>query len=186
MSSSLGFFASQISGHLSTNNFSSIATLNGTGGASSVTFSSIPSIYSHLQIRYIARSDGSGGHLRMRTNGDTASNYTIHFLKGDGTSASAYGTGGTTFMGDSPYLYSGFLTNAYQAGIIDTLDYANVNKYKTIRTLLGQDGNGSANATIELWSGLWQSTSAISSITLYMDDSSNFTTYSQFALYGVK
>jgi hypothetical protein len=186
MSSSIGIYASQISGHLVTNNYSSIATLNGTGSSGTITFSSIPSTYTHLQIRYIARSDGSGGHLRMRTNGDTGSNYTIHFLKGDGTSASAYGTGGTSFMGDSPYLYSGFLTNAYQAGIIDTLDYANVNKYKTIRTLLGQDNNGGGNAAIELWSGLWQSTSAISSITLYMDDSSNFTTASQFALYGIR
>jgi len=54
--------------------FESIATATGSG-QTSVTFSSIPSTYKHLQIRIIARDNsgngGGSGALRLRFNGDT-------------------------------------------------------------------------------------------------------------------
>jgi hypothetical protein len=65
---------------------------------------------------------------------------------------------------------------------MDILDYANTNKFKTTRTLEGYDANGSGN--VSLTSGLWQSTSAINSITITAVGT--FNQYSQFALYGVK
>ena len=41
--------------------YDSIATVVvGSGGASSITFSSVPSTYKHLQIRFIARNDVGG------------------------------------------------------------------------------------------------------------------------------
>ena len=65
--------------------------------------------------------------------------------------------------------------------IVDILDYANTNKYKTMRALDGFDANGSGYAV--LWSGNWRSTSAVSTITI---TGGTFAQYSSFALYGIK
>ena len=74
----------------------------------------------------------------------------------------------------------------FSAGVLDILDYANVNKYTTTRVLSGFNTNGSANGTaVFLSSGLWMSTSAVTSITL-TGRSTNIGQYSSFALYGIK
>ena len=66
--------------------------------------------------------------------------------------------------------------------MIDILDYSNTNKYKTARVLGGMDFNGSGSASLQ--SGLWMSTSAVTSITC-ISAGNNWTTGTQIALYGV-
>jgi hypothetical protein len=73
-------------------------------------------------------------------------------------------------------------TTAPTATVTDIIDYANTNKYKTLRSLGGTDRNGTGE--IQLASGLWMNTTAISSIQI--TTGANFTTTTQFALYGVK
>ena len=89
----LGVIDSGKSGHLSTNNYSSISTVTvGSGGASIITFSSIPSTYTHLQVRGIGRSTNAGSGVTqfyMQLNGDTGANYSNHILYGDGGSVGA-------------------------------------------------------------------------------------------------
>jgi len=188
MSSSIGIYASQISGHLVTNNYSSIQTVTvGSGGASSITFSSIPSTYTHLQLRGISRSDASGtnGVVIMYLNGVTTAsgNYSTHLLRGNGSSASAYGASGDVIQGVSPA--SSASSNVFGASIWDILDYTNTNKNKVVRTLSGEDNNG--DGIIQLSSGmLYSSQAAVTSITLVNNSSANFLQYSSFALYGVK
>ena len=75
--------------------------------------------------------------------------------------------------------------NAFGVTIIDILDYANTNKYKTFRSLVGSDTNDT-NGAVGLASGSWRSTSAITSITLSNNVSGNLAQYSSFALYGIK
>ena len=70
------------------------------------------------------------------------------------------------------------------APIVDVLDYANTNKFKTIRNLEGFDVNGSGGL-VALTSGLYRSTSAITSIKL-TPNAGNYAQYSHFALYGIK
>ena len=72
-------------------------------------------------------------------------------------------------------------TSAPNAGVVDILDCSNTSKYKTMRALCGTDTNGGGE--VGLFSGVWQSTSAISSITISF---SNIAQYSTFALYGIK
>ena len=188
----LGIIASQISGHLAPafdSEFESIATvLVGSGGTTSVSFTSIASTWKHLQIRWIARENtGSVStpdeNVRIRFNSDTGSNYSIHRLSGTGSSTYADG-----YNNQSDVVATGFSGNAatagiYGAGVIDILDYANTNKYKTIRALSGVDQNGSG----AIWfnSGNWRNTSAITSIEL-RESTNGFKQYSQFALYGIK
>lgn len=184
-----GIYASQITGHLSTNSYESIQTYTLSSSQATITFSSIPSTYKHLQIRFIARDSDTGttfDYTTLQYNGDTSSaNYTYHVLSGNGSAAAGSG-GGTGIVNYSVggYIAAGGNTaNLFGAGVIDILDYANTSKYKTVRTLSGMDKNGAG--WVHISSGLWLSTSAISSITVGSQTGS-LVQYSQFALYGVK
>ena len=158
----------------------------GAAGASSVTFTNIPNTYSHLQIRIIAkdsRAVGNLSNLYMTFNSDTGANYSSHQLYGDGSSAGAVAATSQSSIYFGNCASATTIANMFGATITDVLDYANTNKNKTIRTLTGGDNNGSG--VVALNSGLWRSTSAISSITI-TPLVANFAQYSQFALYGIR
>ena len=178
----------------STNSYESIATQTISGSTtSSVTFSSIPSTYKHLQIRYLARtsrSSSDGDYTRFRFNGDTTNNYsTQHWFGGDGSGVLASYDGAS-----GPGMYVERLTAASQlassfgVGIVDILDYTSTNKTKVLRYLTGADVNGAFNTyNIRMGSGMWlTSNTAVSSITIDVGIGPYFATNSQFALYGIK
>jgi hypothetical protein len=160
--------------------YESIATAVGTGSSGSITFSSIPSTYKSLQIRFIANSSTNYG-LLIHLNGDTAANYSYHRLQGNGSAAAAAGVASTsnTYVATSiPVTYSG-------AAIIDIVDYASTSKNKTIKTFYGDDTNGAGQ--VQLSSVAWYNTAAITSISLKLEASgSPLSTNSIFALYGIK
>ena len=168
-----------------TNSYESIATINPNGSSSTVTFSSIPSTYKHLQVRLIARWNESPNYgLILRANGDSGSNYSAHLLTGDGSSAGANSYVSSTFaypLGNAAG--SGLGSNIYSTVVIDLLDYQNTNKNKTVRALGGYDANGSGQ--LNLSSSAWYNTAAINSITVG-STVGTFTTASQIALYGIK
>lgn len=149
------------------------------GGATSLEWTSIPSTYTHLQIRVMNLSGSATGDLRLQFNSDTGSNYSLHYLAGDGATASAGGTANTTYA----YCGQGGSSTNPAVSVIDVLDYANGNKYKTTRTLSGYDPNGTGG-WIFLGSGNWRNTNAITSIKLFINGY-NLNQYSSFALYGV-
>ena len=185
----LGIMASQISGHLwaPEGAYDSLATVTLSASAASITFAGIPSTYKHLQIRFIGRDNRAANPLDpilMRFNSDTASNYYMHYLMGNGASATAGGFGST---GIEVYRIAGATAGAsmFGAGVIDILDYTNTSKTKTSRSLAGSDQNGSGE--IVFGSGLWFATpAAITTVTLTPTNGSLFSEYSSFALYGVK
>lgn len=162
--------------------YESIATqVVGSGGASTITFSSIPSTYKHLQLRYnslYVTSGSSDTFLTARFNSDTASNYFSHYILGDGSTPGAGNSGSATncWFGVSTYGNTG----VFQGNIIDILDYASTSKYKTIRVFSGSDRNGSG--VVVLASALWKNTAAMNSIVI----SGNISQHSHFALYGIK
>jgi hypothetical protein len=173
--------------------FYQIATTTLGSATSTVTFSSIPADYTHLQIRasyQTSRGTYPLDKIFIRFNSDTASNYSSHNLKGDGASASS-GAENTTQIVDadssSTTAASGGLV--FGALIMDILDYANTNKYKTTRALSGFDTNGTVSGyggRAALISGNWRSTSAITSITFTVDNAANYSANSKFSLYGIK
>ena len=171
----------------STNSYESIATVTvGSGGSSTITFSSIPSTYTHLQIRgFTQQTNNSGANCIIRYNSDSGSNYNSHYLGGNGsTTGAGYFTNGSTTGGyafDSANNGSG----AFCAFIIDVLDYANTNKYKTSRSLSGWSNNSSGE-NLSVMSSAWRNTAAITSITLQDYSGGSFAQYSSFALYGIK
>jgi len=159
--------------------YESIATTTvGAGGAASVTFSSIPSTYTHLQIRAIARVN-IVDWVQIRFNSDSGSNYSYHYLNGSGSVAQA-GAGASTTSTVTSILAPN-ATSVFGAAVIDILDYANTNKFKTVRSLTGFDDNSTGG--INLTSAAWRSTSAITSIVISVN---TLQQYSSFALYGIK
>lgn len=172
--------------------FESIATVSGNGSSTSLTFSSIPSTYKHLQIRGIGKVTAlqRSALLGVQFNSDTGTNYTTHRLIGDGSAAAATGATAQTYISFRDSIAGSqtstpSMANIVGGVIIDIHDYASTSKYKTLRGFGGVDGNyASVDFEVNLISGLWLSTSAISSVTLYANDP--FTTTSTFALYGIK
>jgi hypothetical protein len=153
-----------------------------------VTFSSIPSIYKSLQLRYLGRSTttgtGVGDNLFINLNSDTGANYTYHQLLGDGATASATGATAQTRLNVQNALPRNSVTSSvFGVGIFDLQDYASTTKNKTSRMLYGTDVNGT-EGKVYLSSGLWLSTSAVTSITL-APQSNSFLAGSTFALYGM-
>jgi hypothetical protein len=170
---------------VSASSYESIATTTvGAGGASTITFTSIPSTYTHLQIRCLSKDSRSAqvnSTLDYRFNSDSAANYSYHELQAFDPTVNAYATASASTLRTYGAGASG--TN-FGVTIIDILDYANTNKYKTTRQLYGIDTNG-ANSLIGINSGSWRSTSAITSITI-TPLTSPIVQYSSFALYGIK
>ena len=179
----LGIMASQISGHLwePAGAYESIATVAGTGSASTLSLSSIPSTYQHLQIRGTVLTAAGGGGLSVNFNSDGGSNYASHRVAGNGTSANAGVQTSLTYLQYFGFGQATSTTNP-TTFVMDILDYASTSKYKTVKILLGQDANGSGE--VGLYSGLWMSTSALNLIDFNCGQ--NYTTTTSFALYGIR
>lgn len=161
------------------------------GGAATITFSSIPQTYKHLQLRINARSSENvtgQANFTMNFNSDTThTNYRSHWMRG---------TGSATQSGDlqssSYYIYTGTITcsgtgqnSMFGTTIVDILEYTNTNKYKTVKSMGGADLNNT-DGLINFVSGVWFSTSAVTGFTFSLPGGGVFQPYSQFALYGIK
>lgn len=165
-----------------------ISTVMGNGSSSTITFSSIPATYKHLQIRGIMKQAGGGRNdattMWIRLNGDTSSAYAWHFMRANGTGIFA-GAGST-----SPQIINGYTPGSSQPGfgpiIIDILDYANTSKTKTLRTTSGSETNDTNFNRVAFESGLWNNTSALTSISLIESLSLGFSTTTRFSLYGIR
>jgi hypothetical protein len=180
--------------------FQSIQTYSLASATSTITFSSIPQDFKHLQLRHIARSTNAStsGNMYIQFNSDAGNNYAWHrfeafgngITSGGAASQPAFAVGGLMNGANS-------ITNAFGCGILDILDYTNTNKLKTMRTLTGYENNGTGSAGndqgyLNLASSLWFKAGsgvtgdAITSITITVNGGGNFAIYSQFALYGIK
>jgi hypothetical protein len=165
----------------SPSSYESIASVTANSGTTA-TFSSIPSTYSHLQIRgYGARNGGNGG-LALRFNSDSGANYAVHYINGSGAAVGAFGDTAQNYL-----LYLGEVppsTFDYKGvTIIDIIDYASTTKNKTVRSFSGNDRNGTGG-DIRLSSGVWLSNAAVTSVTISLQGDTFAT--STFALYGIK
>lgn len=168
--------------------FEAIATVTvGSGGASSIIFSSIPSTYKHLQIRGIGRTQralAAAAEVSLQLN-SSGQGYARHILYGNGSAVSADG------LSSFPYVrwIATFPDNNNAAGtfgafVIDILDYASTAKNTTIRSLHGLDTNSFGYITIT--SALWDNTAAITSISIDDFTGNGHAQYTTAALYGVR
>lgn len=174
-------------GILASGAFESIATVTGTGSSGTISFTSIPSTYTHLQLRYNGRcASGAITDHYIRLNGDTGSNYTKHWMFAL-DSGGVYTSSPTSTTPPSLGYAQGYDTNPTTAGIIDIYDYNSTSKNKTIRYVTGgEEEQTTSQGSLVIGSALWQnSVNAINQIEIVLA-SSNWSSSSTFSLYGIK
>ena len=160
-----------------------------TSTAASVTFSNLGTAaagYKHLQLRavYASNTGGNGTYIRTQLNGDTGSNYSNHYMVGQGSTVLSTGGSSQTAIPISPYS-SSVLSTQSDVVIADILNFNSTSKNKTFKVLSGGPGYGSINLT----SGSWYSIAAITSINLLafsQGSPSTFGVGSRFSLYGIR
>lgn len=157
--------------------YEKIATNTLGSAAASVTFSSIPSTYTDLVLICDTKASTGTPNNRLQVNSDTASNYSQTVLAGNGTTATSARYSSNTFIYADYYATNDTTNN--KNTIIQFMNYANTSTYKTV---LSRAGNAAAGTDAIV--GLWRSTSAINSITVY--STSNWASGAVFSLYGIK
>ena len=101
----------------------------GSGGASSVIFSSIPQTFTHLQVRMFAKSTNTSGTVQygfaIPNNDLTTSLYAVHYLTGDGATASSGSAINSSQFSvyNLPGSTSAIASQVFGSAIIDILDY---------------------------------------------------------------
>jgi hypothetical protein len=159
------------------------STTVGVGGVASVTFSNIPQGYTDLKVVVSSRIDYADVALTLgaQFNGDTGANYTSRYIRGSGAAAIS-STGGTD------RIYLGLqVANTATANTFGNLEMYIPNYTSSNYKSVSVDSVGENNATTAysaLNAGLWSSTSAITSVTIFA--SYNLMQYSTFTLYGIK
>lgn len=157
------------------------------GGVASITFSSIPNTYAHLQVRIFGR-DNRGifrDFVGINFNNDFGSNYAYHGLSGDGGSASSFAATSQSEIQFISISASGANNaNGFGVSVVDVLDYANSSKNTTVRGLGGYDDNG--QGIVLLQSGLWLNTASVSQLDITPGVGTSFSQHTQIALYGIK
>lgn len=168
--------------------FESIATTTvGAGGSSTITFSSIPSDYTHLQLRGLLKdSDPSdnGSNTYIQFNGNNITKSYMFRSSGNAIQASTVTDG----LGVAGYTACSRTSEAgiWGSFIIDIPDYSSTTKNKSYLSNFDQMATVNGDTLMGMATGTLNSNSAISSITLYNQSSRNWVSGSTMALYGIK
>jgi hypothetical protein len=157
----------------------------GSGGAATVTFSSIVSTYTDLVVKFSARGDaGAVSRSVYVTFNGSSTSYADRYLQGDGSSASSSSNsgGGTKFYaGECTASTATSNTFANQEFYVPNYTASN---FKSVPADSVAETNGTTQY-MSLIANLWSNTSAITSITLTLA-SGSFVQHSTFYLYGIK
>lgn len=159
--------------------YTPIATTNGTGISSSITFSSIPSTYTDLILIANGATTSLTGNPCLQFNTDTGNNYSYTNLYGSGSAAGSYRDTGSNKI---QVVATAYFSTALNINlIIQIQNYSNATTYKTVVTRANKATDG-VDASV----GLWRSTSAINSVTFLTANGFLISTDSTFTLYGIK
>lgn len=163
--------------------FTKIAAVTvGSGGASSIDFTSIPSTYTDLVIKVSARLNNASiiDSVGVKFNGSTSS-YSFKQLYGSGSAAGSQGAG--TYPEN--YMNAANATaSTFSNAEIYIPNYAGSTNKSLSADAVTENNATAAYAT--LTAGLWSNTAAITSINLASTVGNSFLQYSTAVLYGIK
>ena len=151
-----------------------IATTTASGGETSISFTSISGTFTDLVLvsNVLATTPYE---LFVQFNNDTATNYSVTLLQGDGSSAASFRETNKERIG-AAYSTS---TNP-TAAITQIQNYSNSTTYKTVLSR-----SSAASSAAIAYVGLWRSTAAITSIQLKLTATKTFSAGATFTLYGI-
>jgi hypothetical protein len=169
------------------NGLTLIGSVTTSGAQTSVTFSSIPGTYTNLLLVITARSSDAVNQeiIALQYNGDTGNNYDYQAIYGNGSSAPG-GAVETGVANYSPASIAGASSSANYPSTVHVLigAYAGTTFYKTANSIaFGADGSPAPQSIAS--GGGWRSTSAITSIKIFLGSGDAFVNGSQFNLYGL-
>jgi len=156
-----------------------MATVNNTS-TSTITFSSIPQTYKHLELRMSYNNLTGLDNMKMILNGSTGPAW-WHLLYGDGSSAA--GSNSNVSSSQIFGIQFGRSDTHQYAGVVSIPDYTSTTKNKTVKYYGGVDNSSSGGVWVT--SNIFTTTSAITSITL-SPTAYNFTPGTIMSLYGIK
>jgi hypothetical protein len=166
-----------------------LETVTLTSAQASVEFANLNSKYAalgyqHLQIRAVTRNTGTsnGNAVVYRINGDTGSNYSIHWMLGNGSAVQSYGEANYTSIFDYSTVASDETANAFAGTVIDLLDAFETTKFKTVR---GLGGRSTSRNHVSLFSGAWRNTNAVTSFSM-APANGTWAIGTRIAIYGLK
>jgi hypothetical protein len=158
----------------------------GAGGASNIIFSNIPSTFTDLCVKSSLRSTAGGfdDYLSIRFNSDTGNNYKNIYLQAYASSAASGGIG-TSYSSVTAGFGNGTAStaNAFSSNEIYIANYAS-NQFKTANIDSFLPNNSTSEYVIRGTANQWLSTSAITSITMFLV-TGNLAQYSTATLYGI-
>lgn len=166
---------------------STVVITNTTTTSVSFNVSGLGSSYKHLQVRATHRDTSTSGGASgfwFWANSDVGTNYSWHRIKGGNNAVVSEWAATTTRILAGVGGRNGDSGNIFGAVIFDILDFASTTKYKTTRSLTGDVSSTSSSAEIEMTSGSWQSTSAMTAVNFVTDN--YFVPGSRLSLYGIK
>jgi hypothetical protein len=144
---------------------------------STITFDSIPSTYTHLQLVIQAATGGSDNFINMTFNNVTTSTYYSQLISARGSTVSAEDQLGATS-------FKVGILNVMFSGIINIPNYKNTAIKKTVNYLAGDRlGTGANNVRTMTGFGTNDATTAITRFDL--NCASTFSIGSTFSLYGM-
>lgn len=154
--------------------------------ATSITFSSIPSTYTDLVIRWSARYNNANLDSTMQFNGDTGANYgRTELTSTGGTASSSVSSSATNLLQSGTTVRSAGTANAFSNTEVYISNYLSSVKKTSGSYQVAEDNSSAAYyAQITIDANLWQGTSAITSIVIDGYGSS-FISGSSFYLYGI-
>ena len=165
--------------------FIKIASVSvGSGGASSIDFTSIPSTYTDLVIKLSGRmTNATAGGTYIAFNGNAA-NYSSRGLEGNGSSVGSFtNSGGTSKIYLGVINWGNSTASTFSSFDVYLPNYAgSQNKSVSVDQVTE---NNATDSWATLMAGLWSDTSAISSLSLTTQFGS-FVQHSTATLYGIK
>lgn len=156
-----------------------IATQTLGSATSTITFSSIPSTWTDLKLVVVGTSSVDNVNFNMRFNGDSATNYSLTSLQGDGSNPSS---GRSSNVAQIFMSYSGYRSTVPHMTTINIFSYAG-SANKTCFITGSEDRNGAGSADVR--AAVWRSYSPITSISVFTQ-SGNLNVGTTATLYGIK
>lgn len=141
--------------------------------SATVEFMNIPATYTDIVAGFkVGWPTGSSSFTRLRFNGDAGANYVYQIIQ--------YSQYDTQYYAAPDSFINITTVGGTSVGRIDINNYASTTTYKTVTAESGSGNNTGVNG------GIWQSSSAITTLGFYLEGGFEYAVGSTFYIYGIK
>lgn len=169
------------------NTYNAIATVTvGSGGTTSIDFSSIPKSFTDLYLVFSLRQDTDDRSIKITFNNDSSSVYSEKSVFG--SASTVYNSGSTSQVYFTPNTISApspAVADSFSNGAMYITNYSNATYSKSVSVDTITENNAAGNAGNSRYTGTWANNSAINRITI-TPYASKFVQHSTVTLYGIK